>query len=62
MVAVANTVVGILYAAAAVLGLMADKVGVPAVLGVLGGMAVLGTLMSWRLPEAGELFRRVEEG
>jgi hypothetical protein len=62
MVAVANTVVGILYAAAAVLGLMADQVGVPAVLGVLGGMAVLGTLMSWRLPEAGELFRRVEEG
>ena len=62
MVAVANTVVGILYAAAAVLGLMADQVGVAAVLGVLGGMAVLGTLMSWTLPEAGELFRRVEGG
>ena len=61
MVAVANTVVGVVYAAAAGLGLLADQVGVAAVLGVLGGMAVLGTLISWRLPEAGEFFRRVEE-
>ena len=52
MVAVANTLVGIMYAASAALGLLAGWVGVPVVLLVLGGMAVAGTVMAWRLPEA----------
>jgi hypothetical protein len=62
MVAVSNTLVGVMYVVAGGLGLLADYVGVNPVLGILGGMAILGTLLAWRLPEAGELFRRVEEG
>jgi hypothetical protein len=55
MVAVANTLVGAMYAASAALGLLAGWAGVPAVLLVLGGMAVTGTVMAWRLPEAEQL-------
>ncbi len=57
MVAVANTAVGGMYVVAAVFGLMADWIGVPAVLVVLGGMAAAGTVVAWRLPEAEELVR-----
>jgi hypothetical protein len=55
MVAVANTLVGVMYALSAGLGGLAGWVGVEAVLLVLGAMAVVGTLMAWRLPEAGDL-------
>jgi hypothetical protein len=57
MVAVADTLVGVMYALAAGLGFMADPLGVPVVLGTLGGMALLGTFLAWRLPEAEELVR-----
>ena len=55
MVAVANTLVGIMYAVGGGLGLMADWLGVAVVLWTLGAMAVLGTMLAWRLPEADEL-------
>ena len=52
MVAVANTAVGVMYALAAGLGFLADALGVAVVLGVLGLMALMGTLLANRLPEA----------
>jgi hypothetical protein len=55
MVAVANTLVGVMYAVAAGFGLLADQLGVWAVLVLLGAMAVGGTLLSLGLPEAEEL-------
>ena len=55
MVAVANTAVGGMYLVAAVFGVMADWIGVAAVLLVLGAMAAAGTAVAWRLPEAEEL-------
>ncbi len=55
MVAVANALVGVMYAVAAVFGLLADQLGVWAVLVLLGVMAVGGTLLSLSLPEAEEL-------
>jgi hypothetical protein len=57
MVAVANTLVGVMYALAAGLGFMADLLGVSAVLGTLWGMALLGTFLAWRLPKAEGLVR-----
>jgi hypothetical protein len=61
MVAVANTLVGVMYAAAAGLGLLADHVGSFWVLVVLGTMAVGGTLLAWRLPEAEHLIASRED-
>lgn len=58
MVAVANTAVGVLYGVAALLGLVADRFGVSVVLGMLGLMAILGTILAWRLPEADRLIHR----
>ncbi len=55
MVAVANTLVGVMYALSATLGFVADRIGVATVLLVLGAMAALGTLLAQRLPEADEL-------
>ena len=55
MVAVSNTAVGVLYGGAALLGLVADRLGVSVVLGILGLMATLGTVLAWRLPEAHRL-------
>ena len=55
MVAVANTVVGVMYAAAALLGFVADSVGVEVVLILLGIMALIGTVLAVTLPEAERL-------
>ncbi len=57
MVAVANTTVGVMFAFAAGLGFLADRAGVPVVLLGLGAMALVGTFLAWRLPEA-EAFAR----
>ena len=52
MVAVANTVVRVMYAAAALLGFVADSVGVEVVLILPGIMALIGTVLAVTLPEA----------
>jgi len=52
MVAVANTAVGVMYALAAGLGVVAEVAGAWVVLVTLGGMALLGTALAFRLPEA----------
>jgi hypothetical protein len=57
MVAVANTLVGVMYAVAGVFGLLADWLGVPSVLGLLAMMAVAGTMIARSLPEAEGLIR-----
>jgi hypothetical protein len=61
MVAVANTAVGLMYALAAGLGLLAEVAGVPVVLLALGAMAGAGTLLAWRLPEAEAMKATLEE-
>lgn len=58
MVAVANTVVGGMYAVAALLGLLADSTGVEVVLILLGVMALAGTILALTLPEAESLVPR----
>ncbi len=60
MVAVANTAVGVMYLLAAGLGILAEVTGVGVVLLALGGMALAGTLLAWRLPEAPELREGLE--
>jgi hypothetical protein len=62
MVAVANTAVGVMYALAAGLGVLAEFAGVAVVLGTLGLMALAGMLLAWRLPEAGAMKEALEEG
>ncbi len=60
MVAVANTLVGVMYALGAGLGVLAAHLGIPVVLGVLGGLAVAGTAVAGSLPPAERLV--VERG
>ena len=55
MVAVSNTAVGVMYVVAALFGVVADRFGPEYVLGVLGTMALAGTVIALRLPEAQSL-------
>lgn len=61
MVAVANTAVGVMYAVAAGLGVLAEFAGVGVVLAALGAMALAGTLLAWRLPEASRMKAALRE-
>ena len=53
--AFANTVIGVVAAGFAALGLVVEAVGIPATLAVLGGLALVATLASVRVPEASQL-------
>lgn len=48
--AVVNTLAGMLTLAGGLLGVVADVYGLPALIGVLVGLSMLGILLVWRLP------------
>lgn len=50
-VAVSNTLIGVFLLVGAVFGLLADLVGAPAVVLLLGLIALSGAVSAWRLPE-----------
>ena len=50
-VAVSNTLIGVFLLVGAVFGLLADLVGAPAVVVLLGLIALSGAVSAWRLPE-----------
>lgn len=50
-VAVSNTLIGVFLLVGAVFGLLADVIGIPAVVLLLGLIALLGSASAWCLPE-----------
>lgn len=51
-VAIANTLMGIVILAAAGFGLMADLIGLPALIAIMAALALLGAVTAWLAPEA----------